>query len=192
MRSLIHTIHRRSRRNDSRHFGCQYSRSHAGRGFTLVELMVVLSVMVVLMSVAGPSLTSFLANNQLSAAKSGFTNAIALARSEAAKRGTSVFLRARGTPVAGNEFAAGWEIISDDDGNGSVSASDTVLRRFDALPIGLKLSGGTGLTYRATGYLSTPSDQVFVVCRASGSTDGFRVTVTPSGVADVSAISTCT
>ena len=161
------------------------------RGFTLVEMMVVLAVMVVLLAVAAPKLAGFTANNQLNGVKTSFTNAIALARSEAAKRGTSVFLRAKGTPATGNEFALGWEVIADDDGNGSVSASDTVVRRFDALPSAVKLSGNALLSYRATGYLAGTSDQTFTLCRISGSTDGYRVTVSPSGAADVSAISSC-
>ena len=161
------------------------------RGFTLVEMMAVLTVMVVLSAMAGPSLGNFMANNQLGAVKSNFTNAIALARSEAAKRGSMVFLRARGTPASGNEFALGWEVISDDDGDGSVSASDTVLRRFDALPSTLKLSGSALLSYRATGYLANAADQTYLVCRVSGSSDGYRVTVSPSGAADVVAISSC-
>ena len=171
--------------------GLGQGRRLLGRGFTLVEMMVVLAVMVVLLAVATPKLAGFTANNQLNGVKTSFTNAIALARSEAAKRGTSVFLRAKGTPATGNEFALGWEVIADDDGNGSVSASDTVVRRFDALPTTVKLSGNALLTYRATGYLAGTSDQTFTLCRVSGSTSGYRMTVSPSGAADVSAISSC-
>ncbi len=162
-----------------------------GRGFTLVEMMVVLAVMEVLLAMAGPKLAGFSANSQLNGVKTAFTNAIALARSEAAKRGTSVFLRAKGTPATGNEFAQGWEVIADDDGSGSVSGGDTLVRGFDALPASLKLSGGALLTYRATGYLAGSADQTFLLCRIAGSTEGYRVTVSPSGSADVSAINTC-
>ena len=161
------------------------------RGFTLVELMVVAAVLVILLATAGPAMSNFTAGNQLAAAKSTFTGALALARSEAAMRGATVIVHARGTQAAGNEFAAGWDIVSDDDGDGVAGANDTVLRSFDALPSAVKLSGSADLVFRATGYLATVADQVYTVCRVSGGSDGYRVTVTPGGVADVAAIASC-
>ena len=160
-------------------------------GFTLVEMMVVAAVLVILLATAGPAMSSFTATNQLAATKTAFAGALALARSEAAIRGSPVIVHARGTPVAGNEFAAGWDIVSDDNGNGVVDASDTVLRHFEVLPAGVKLSGSADLVYSATGYLATVADRVYVVCRLTGGHDGYQVTVTPSGVADIATISSC-
>jgi prepilin-type N-terminal cleavage/methylation domain-containing protein len=167
-------------------------RQRPSHGVTLIELMVVLAVLVILLATAGPAMSNFTAGNQLAAAKSTFTGALALARSEAAMRGRTVIVHARGTPAAGNEFAAGWDIVADDNGDGVASVTDTVLRRFDALPSGVKLSGSADLVYRATGYLSTVADQVYTVCRVNGGSDGYRVTVTASGLADVAAITSCT
>jgi type IV fimbrial biogenesis protein FimT len=160
-------------------------------GFTLVEVVVVAAVLVILLAIAGPAMSEFTATNQLAAAKTGFTGALALARSEAARRGGSVILHALGAAAAGDEYAAGWEIVADDNGNGVADATDTVLRHFDALPAAVRLSGNASLVYRATGYLGTTVDQVFTVCRTSGAHDGYQITVTPSGVADVVAISNC-
>ncbi len=160
-------------------------------GFTLVELVVVVAVLVILLAVAGPAMSEFTANNRLAAAKTSFSGALALARSEAAKRGGAVILHALGAAAAGNEYAEGWDIVSDDNGNGVADANDTVLRHFDALPPSVKLSGNASLVYRATGYLGTAIDQSFTVCRTNGSHNGYRITVTPSGVADVAAIANC-
>ena len=74
------------------------------RGFTLVELMISLAVLVLLLAVAVPSMQEFTANNQLVSAKSNFAAALALARTEAAKRGRVVVLQALGTGPTGNEF----------------------------------------------------------------------------------------
>ena len=153
--------------------------------------MVVVAVLVILLATAGPAMSNFTTTNQLAAAKSAFTGALALTRTEAALRGASMILHARGSPVAGNEFAAGWEIVADVNGDGVAGANEPVLRRFDALPSSVKLSGSADLVYRATGYLATTADQVYTVCRLNGGSDGYRVTVTPSGVADVSTIATC-
>lgn len=161
------------------------------RGFTLVELMVTLAVMVVVASVAVPSMVDFTANNQVVAAKSQFATAVALARTEAAKRGRTVFVQAIGTGSAGNEFANGWEVVVDDDGSGTADVGDSRVRR-NATPLqNVRLGGSAQLAFRATGALIGTSAQVYSVCRTSGSSAGYSITVTPSGVADVAAIHSC-
>lgn len=161
-------------------------------GLTLVELMVVMTVLVILLATAGPSLNHFAASNQLVTTKSSFASALAIARSEAAKRGTTVLLAARGTPAAGNEFAAGWDVVVDTNGNGVADDADTLVRRYDVLPSTIKLSGTATVSFGATGYLSTVTDRTYTVCRASGGPDGFRITVAASGVTDVLTIGSCT
>ncbi|MDE2613641.1 MAG: GspH/FimT family protein [Burkholderiales bacterium] len=161
------------------------------RGFTLVEMMVVVALLAILLAAAAPGMREFSAANRLATTKSAFTGALALARTEAAKRGSGVFLRASGAPAAGNEYAAGWQIVADDNGNGVIDATDTVVRTYDALPAGITLSGNATLLYRAAGFLGTTADQLFTVCRADGSGKGFRIAVTPSGVTDVAQITNC-
>ena len=161
------------------------------RGLTLIELMVTLAVMVVLMSVAVPSMSDFTANNQVVAAKSAFAGAVALARTEAAKRGRVVILQALGTGPVGNEFANGWEIVADDNGDGLAGANETRLRRAAATFDKTKLGGTASLAFRASGALVGTTAEVYKVCRQSGSTAGYSITVTPSGATDVAAITTC-
>ena len=161
------------------------------RGFTLIELMVTLCVGVVVMSVAMPSMSDFLATNQVVAAKTAFAGAVALARTEAAKRSGVVILQALGNGPAGNEFINGWEIVADDDGNGAAGANETRLRRAAATLNKTKLGGAASLAFRASGALVGGAAVVYTVCRLSGSTAGFTITVMPSGVADVAAITTC-
>jgi type IV fimbrial biogenesis protein FimT len=160
-------------------------------GFTLVEMMVVVAVLVALLASAGPAMSSFATANQLAASKTGFAGALALARSEAAKRGSTVILAARGTAATGNELGGGWDIVVDSNGNGSADTGDTLVRRFDALPAGVRLSGDYSIVYRATGYLATAAGKTYTVCRASGSHDGYQVSVTASGVTDIAAITSC-
>jgi type IV fimbrial biogenesis protein FimT len=163
----------------------------AQRGLTLIELMVTLAVMVVLMAVAVPSMSDFTANNQVVAAKSAFASAVALARTEAAKRGRVVILQALGTGPTGNEFANGWEIVADDNGDGLAGVNETRLRRAAATFDKTKLGGNASLAFRASGALVGSSAEVYKVCRQSGSTAGYSITVTPSGATDVAAITTC-
>ena len=161
-------------------------------GFTLVELMITLAVLVVLLAVAVPSMQEFIAHNQLAATKSNFVAAVALARTEAAKRGRMVALQALGSGPTGNEFAGGWEIAVDDDGNGAVASAETRVRKNAVTLEKIKLGGAPQVAFRATGALVGTAAQVYTLCRAGGGTRGYTVTVTPSGATDVVAINTCT
>lgn len=161
------------------------------RGFTLIELMITLAVMVVVMAVAVPSMAEFTANNQLVATKSSFAGAVALARTEAAKRGRVVILQALGTGATGNEFANGWEIVVDDDGNGAAGSNETRVRRNAVTLEKIKLGGTASLAFRASGSLVGNVAEVYTMCRIGG-TRGYTVTVTPSGSTDVAGINTCT
>ena len=160
-------------------------------GLTLVELMIVLAVMVVLMAVAVPSMAEFSANNRVVAAKSAFAAAVALTRTEAAKRGRPVLLAAVGSGSSGNEFAGGWDLVLDENADGVAGAAEPRLRRFAALPSGVKLGGSSPLAFRASGALAATAAAEFTFCRTEGSGPAYRITVMPSGVADVTSLGAC-
>lgn len=75
-------------------------------GFTLIELMVALTIMGVLAAVAAPSFSSLIANQRARAASTDLYAALTLARSEAIKRNLPVSL----VPVSPGNWAAGWRI----------------------------------------------------------------------------------
>ena len=164
------------------------------RGFTLIELLITMAVLVVVLAVALPSMAEFTANNQLAATKSSFAGAVALARTEAAKRGRLVFVQALGSGPTGNEYANGWEVVVDDDGNGIASSSETRVRREVSNLTKIRLGGTASISFRASGALNGSSVEVFTLCRlaAPSGTRGYTLTVTPSGATDVAAISNCT
>jgi type IV fimbrial biogenesis protein FimT len=161
------------------------------RGFTLVELMTTLAVLVVLMAVAVPSMDEFTANNQMVSTKSAFATAVSLARTEAARRNKVVILQPVGTGPTGNEFVGGWELVVDEDNSGTADPSEPRIRRMTTRLGKVKLSGSTSLAFAATGALVGTSAQTYTVCRLSGASAGYSVTITPSGVADVAAITSC-
>lgn len=63
------------------------SGEHSSRGFTMVELMVVLSIMSILLMSGLPSMSGYIERTRLKAAAEGMANDFYLARSEAALRG---------------------------------------------------------------------------------------------------------
>ena len=76
------------------------------RGFTLIELLVTITVLIILSSMAASSFSTSINNNRLYASQNEFVAYLALARSEAARRGVPVVLSAT-TPTSGNAFGGG-------------------------------------------------------------------------------------
>jgi type IV fimbrial biogenesis protein FimT len=98
------------------------------RGFTLIELMVALTVLAIILSLAAPAFGNLLASNRLSTQASELIGALNLARSEAVRRAQPVTLLAANA----NNYLLGWKVFPDANGNGAqATATDPV----DGLPI---------------------------------------------------------
>lgn len=82
--------------------GCPASQD----GFTLIELMVTLTVLAVLMGVGVPSFNNFVAGQKVKTASYDLTAALVMARSEAVKRNTDVTV----APVTANTWDSGWTV----------------------------------------------------------------------------------
>lgn len=102
------------------------------RGWTLLELMVVLAVAGITLSLAVPSFQGMIARNRLTTKINDFLVAVNSARSEAGKIGGTVSVQAvipEGGIGAANEFGPGWCVVSGNPGN----CDGRVIRRFDGL-----------------------------------------------------------
>lgn len=164
----------------------------SSRGFTLIEFLVTVTVLVIAMGVAVPSLSAFVARNQLASVKSSLASAMALARSEAARTGSQVIVKGASGANTGNELGNGWDLYLDVDGNGLVGNGDTLLRHFEALPTTVVAHGPASVVFSASGYLTPATGVTYTVCRADGDTSGYALGVAPSGITFVSAKTNCT
>lgn len=81
------------------------------QGFTIIELMVVVTVMAILMGLAAPAFNNTIRDNRVVTASNGYAAAIATARAEAVKRGrmVSVCPSADGQ-ACGTDWSAGWMV----------------------------------------------------------------------------------
>lgn len=116
-------------------------------GFTLIELVVTISVAAILLTLAVPSFRSTIQNNRVTGQANEFLTALTMARSEAIKtaRNASVCSSSNGTSCTGSNWAGGWLIWVDRNNNDTLDAGET-LRVHEALPIGSTLTEAGGFT----------------------------------------------
>lgn len=129
------------------------------RGFTLIELMVTITVLAILLMVGLPSMQSFIAQNRLSGNVNEFIAATMMARSEAMKRGSAVTVcrsvnaetsTTNSCDTSNNDWKTGWLVVVV---NTTDSTKNEVLARQGALT--------TGTTVTPTSTATTPTSIIY-------------------------------
>ena len=134
-------------------------------GFTLIELMVTISVLAILLGIAVPSFQGFILNSRLTATTNDLASALAVARSEAVKRATRVTVCKTANSGSANPTCSttanwqdGWIVFVDGGVAGAVDGTDSsnILRVFQpTVSNGMAINTGANfndwLSYLATG-----------------------------------------
>jgi type IV fimbrial biogenesis protein FimT len=110
------------------------------RGFTLIEMLVTLTILGILITVALPSYNAFVRSQRVKIASFDVFSSLVLARSEALTRNSTVTV----TPNSGTtDWAAGWRVL----------VGGTTLRNQEAIP-NITMTGPAGVSYNGAGRLT--------------------------------------
>ncbi|MHB1215030.1 MAG: GspH/FimT family pseudopilin [Thiobacillus sp.] len=134
----------------------------ASRGFTLVELLVVLAVGASLLTIAIPGYAFLVNSSRLAAVTNNLVTALHLARSEAIKRGTRVTVCKTSNAMAvmpscdaAASWQQGWIVFVDGGTRGVVDSGDMLLRVQDRVSPAVTITTGTNygsfISYRPSG-----------------------------------------
>ena len=126
-------------------------------GFTTIELMVTLAVAAIVFAIALPSFRNMLGDQRVQAASSDLYASLIYARSEAIKRNQFVAVCAKTDDGFGcqnsTDWARGWIVFIDGDGNGFPGAVSDILKRQDTIPSVTLTGTGSNVSYQRDGRL---------------------------------------
>ncbi len=147
------------------------------QGVTLVELIFTLAIAAIVLSIAVPSLSSLIANIQMTAAVNNFVGNLHFARNEAVKQFQKVVLcpTSDGTSCLNSfEWHQGLMIFVDNGGEKNKRDSDDPILR-TLIPFSEQISIKTSVGRKALYYLptgtSSASTTTIKFCHPSGRTD---------------------
>jgi type IV fimbrial biogenesis protein FimT len=154
-------------------------RSRRRGGFTLLELMVALTVVGILVGVAVPSMRTMLLNNRLTSISNDLLASLQHARTEAIKRQSNVVLCATAdstaaNPTCTNGAATGWIVFQDSNGNWQADGAEPVIERHPAIDpaILVRSDGQPVLSFASSGFAAPAGPQVpmrnIVFCDSRG------------------------
>lgn len=130
------------------------------RAFTLIELIVTVSVVGILLAVGIPGFRELMLNNQRASAVNDFITTMHIARSEAVTRNSRVMVctsNDAATCGAGGDWDAGWIAFADTDNDGVLDGDEEVLETREEVG-GFEISSDTFssfITFRPNGRAMT-------------------------------------
>ncbi|HHJ16839.1 MAG TPA: prepilin-type N-terminal cleavage/methylation domain-containing protein [Gammaproteobacteria bacterium] len=152
-------------------------------GFTLVELMVTLTVIAILATVAVPSFTNTIKDNRMVAQINRLAGSLAIARSDAIRFGreaTVCVSSDQATCTGETNWELGWMVWVDLNGNNLMDAGEE--RQFvEGMPGGMTFTSNTGTSEFVYSTQGTAASGTLELCDDRTAETGRQVRVSSTG-----------
>lgn len=160
------------------------SRYYFSIGYSLVELLVVLTLASILLSIAVPSMTGMINTQRSTSLGNSFLAGLNLARNEAIKRNARTVLckSADGQScTTSGGWQQGWILFHDVNNNAQLDAGEQVIQLQGAVWQGLSLTGNTNVANYVS-YSASGSAKLISGAFQAGT---FRLCLDPVSIGDV-------
>ncbi len=154
-------------------------------GFTLLELMITVTLLSVVMAIGIPSMTVFIKNDRLVTQINTMVGHLAYARNEAVTGHQPVVICASNGDLdscSSTNWAEGWILFVDTDSSSDVSGAEIILRQQQALSGGVTFTSSIGsvVTYDQRGF-APDSAGTFSLCDDRGTTEMKSISISATG-----------
>ena len=166
-------------------------RAHRTRsfGFTLLELMVTLTVVAILGIIAVPSFHAFMLNERRDSVVDALVASLQYSRNQALNmdQPTTLCAGVSGVPCPGGAWTGGWEVVQQPASSSTATLLTThVLQAVSTVPAVRAINGSTGFTFAGNGLVTfTPTlaggDEIIQVCDARGTAYARAVEINRAG-----------
>ncbi len=168
------------------------------RGYSLIELIVTISIVSIAAVIAVPNFIDTIRSNRLTTQVNELVTSFNLARSEAIKGGVKVVVcktNNGSSCVTSGGWNQGWMVFTDQSGNGSYeSASDILIRVNQASPDGISIAGNTNVQsyvkYQSTGVISSGAGTI-TFCDGRSGNYGKSIVLVSTGRARIDSNVSC-
>lgn len=169
-------------------------------GFTLLELLITITILAIVATVAIPSFREMVLNNRLAAQTNEVSSLISFARSEASKLRDGVVTVCASNDSASCSGSSEWEhgliVFRDNDMNAAVGGTDQLLKVNGSLAGGNLLrirdmtsDGGSYVQFDSKGFpRASATDETagtFIICDSRGAAEARAVSINFSGQANL-------
>lgn len=137
---------------------------HAVRGFTLLELIIVLIISTLLMMIGIPGFQTLIKNNRLTAVASGIQNNLLFARNQSVSYLNYVTVCPLESNLCTNNWSSGIDVFIDSNRNGSYDNGEVLLKTGDSInPNDTLVFPSNSVTFTPDGHI-TGSSATFRYC----------------------------
>lgn len=149
----------------------------APKGFTLLELMVVVAIAGILLAIGVPAMGNFVRNSRITSAANDVLAGLHFTRSEAVKRRQPVTLCTSDNALtaaptcAASPFLTGWIAFIDLNQSGQVDAGEQVLMQHEPMVAAITARASADpfqVTYLPNGFSANPNPAGLVLCDDRG------------------------